>query len=98
MLEKMGTINLDSVIEEFEAMTRDAGRVQKETLKRILRENSNSEYLQNLGLAGRTDLESFRTRVPIVTHKDLEHHIQRIADGDPAPILTGTPINTISLR
>lgn len=97
MLEKMGTINLDSVIEEFEAMTIDAGRVQKETLKRILRENSNSEYLQSLGLAGRTDLESFRACVPIVTHKDLERYIQRIADGDSAPILTGTPINTISL-
>lgn len=98
MLEKMEEINLDRVIEEFEAMTRDAGRVQKETLKRILDENGNSEYLQNLGLDGRTDLESFRACVPIVTHKDLEHYIKRIADGDSSPILTGRPITTISLR
>ncbi|XP_030443503.1 jasmonoyl--L-amino acid synthetase JAR4-like isoform X1 [Syzygium oleosum] len=97
MLEKMEEINLDRVIEEFEAMTRDAGRVQKETLKRILDENGNSEYLQNLGLDGRTDLESFRACVPIVTHKDLEHYMQRIADGDSSPILTGRPITTISL-
>ncbi|KAI3411206.1 uncharacterized protein J3R85_018253 [Psidium guajava] len=97
MLEKMGGINLDRVLEEFEGMTRDAGRVQKETLKSILDENGKCEYLQNLGLDGRTDLESFRACVPIVTHKDLEHYIQRIADGDSSPILTGRPITTISL-
>ncbi|XP_030540906.1 jasmonoyl--L-amino acid synthetase JAR4-like [Rhodamnia argentea] len=97
MLEKMEGIDLNRVIEEFEAMTRDAGRVQKETLKRILDENGNCEYLLNLGLDGRTDLESFRACCPIITHKDLEYYIQRIADGDSIPILTGRPITTISL-
>ncbi|PKI38265.1 hypothetical protein CRG98_041312 [Punica granatum] len=71
--------------------------VQEETLKRILQENSQAEYLQNLGLNGRTDLESFKARVPLVTHKDLEPFIHRIADGDTSPILTGQPITTISL-
>ncbi|XP_031393187.1 jasmonoyl--L-amino acid synthetase JAR4-like [Punica granatum] len=87
----------EKVIDEFESMTKDSKRVQEETLKRILQENSQAEYLQNLGLNGRTDLESFKARVPLVTHKDLEPFIHRIADGDTSPILTGQPITTISL-
>ncbi|KAF2315231.1 hypothetical protein GH714_038515 [Hevea brasiliensis] len=99
MLEKkMEKINIDKVIEEFEAITKDAERVQIETLKKILEENGCAEYLQNLGLNGRTDPESFRDYVPIVTHKELEPYIQRIADGDSSSVLTRKPITTISLR
>ncbi|WRX08974.1 GH3 family - like 2 [Theobroma cacao] len=97
MLEKMEILDVEIVIEEFEAMTKDAGSVQRETLKKILEENACAEYLQNLGLNGRTDPESFKACVPLVTHKDLEPYIQRITDGDSSPILTGKPITTISL-
>ncbi|XP_057980120.1 jasmonoyl--L-amino acid synthetase JAR4 isoform X2 [Malania oleifera] len=97
MLEKMEEINLEKVIEEFEAITKDAGRVQTDTLKKILEENARAEYLQELDLNGRTDPESFKACVPLVTHKDLEPYIQRIADGDASLILTGKPITTISL-
>ncbi|KAK4748417.1 hypothetical protein SAY87_015003 [Trapa incisa] len=93
----MPEVNVERVIEEFEAMTRDAGRVQQETLRRILEENRDTEYLVSLGLNGRTDEQSFKARVPIVTHSDLAHYIQRISDGDPNPILTGKPITVISL-
>lgn len=99
MLDRMEEyLDPERVIDEFEAMTRDVERVQEVTLKRILEENSQAEYLRKLGLNGRTDLESFRAHVPLVTHKDLEPYIQRIVDGDSSPILTGQPINTISLR
>lgn len=98
MLEKMEEFNMEKVIEDFEAMTKDAERVQIQTLKKILEENASAEYLQNLGLDGRTDPESFKAIVPLVTHKDLDPYIQRIADGDSSPILTGKPITTISLR
>lgn len=98
MLEKMEEFNQEKVIEEFEATTKDAERVQIETLKKILEENGSAEYLQNLGLNGRTDPESFKNCVPLVTHKELQQDIQRIADGDSSPILTGKPITTISLR
>ncbi|XP_022770550.1 jasmonic acid-amido synthetase JAR1-like isoform X2 [Durio zibethinus] len=97
MLKKMEILDVDKVIEEFEAMTKDAENVQRETLKKILEENGCSEYLQNLGLNGRTDPESFKACVPLVTHKDLEPYIQRIADGASSSILTGKPITTISL-
>jgi jasmonic acid-amino synthetase len=47
MLEKkMEGINTNKVIEEFEALTKDAGGVQRETLKKILEENGSAEYLQ----------------------------------------------------
>ncbi|XWS76903.1 hypothetical protein CRYUN_Cryun01aG0217900 [Craigia yunnanensis] len=90
-------MDVDKVIEEFEAMTKDAENVQRETLKKILEENGCAEYLQNLGLNGRTDPESFKACVPFVSHKDLEPYIQRIADGASSPILTGKPITTLSL-
>ncbi|KAL7260148.1 hypothetical protein ACSBR1_005919 [Camellia fascicularis] len=78
----------EEVIEEFEMLTKDAERVQKETLQKILEENGSTE----------TDHESFKAFVPLVTHKDLEPYIQRMVDGDTFPILTGKPITTISLR
>lgn len=98
MLEKMGEFKLQKVVDEFESNTKDAGRVQMETLRRILEENGEAEYFQKLGLNGRTDPESFKSCVPLSTHKDLESYIQRIADGDDSPILTGKPISSISLR
>lgn len=98
MLERMEILHVEKVIEEFETMTKDAENVQRETLKKILEENGNAEYLQNLGLNGRTDPQSFKACVPVVTHQDLEPYIQRIIDGASSPILTGKPITTISLR
>ncbi|KAF5176032.1 Jasmonic acid-amido synthetase jar1 [Thalictrum thalictroides] len=97
MLEKMEKSVSDLVIEEFDALTKDAGSVQRETLKKILEENGDAEYLRQLGLNGRTDPESFKACVPLVSHQDLEPYIQRIAEGDASPILTGKPISAISL-
>ncbi|PKA58965.1 putative indole-3-acetic acid-amido synthetase GH3.5 [Apostasia shenzhenica] len=98
--EKFETVkgfSVDRVIEEFESLSKDAEEVQRETLEKILEENGAAEYLQRLGLAGRTDPQSFKSCVPLVTHKDLEPYIQRIIDGDASPILTGKPITSISL-
>ncbi|CAI0469910.1 unnamed protein product [Linum tenue] len=97
MLESMEMVDPSKVIEEFEAMTKDAERIQRETLKKILEDNGSAEYLRDQGLDGRTDPESFTACVPLVTHKELESYIHRIADGDSAPVLTGRPITTISL-
>ncbi|BAT98065.1 Jasmonic acid-amido synthetase [Vigna angularis] len=97
MLEKVEEFNMERVIEEFERVTKDAGRIQKETLKKILEDNASAEYLLNLGLNGRTDPESFKAFVPLVTHKDLEPYINRILDGDTSSVLTGKPITTMSL-
>lgn len=84
-------------IEEFEAMTKNAGKVQKETLRIILEENGRTEYLQKCGLDGKTDPLSFAQCVPVVSHSDLEPYIRRIADGDDSPILTAEPIKTVTI-
>jgi jasmonic acid-amino synthetase len=98
MLEKMEKeFNTEEIIEEFEAVTKDAERVQRETLKKILTENGGTEYLQKWGLNGKTDPESYTSCVPLVTHADLEPYIHRIADGDSSPILTGKPLTAITL-
>jgi jasmonic acid-amino synthetase len=94
----MEVINMEKVIEEFEALSKDAQRVQRETLKQILEDNASAEYLLNLGLNGRSDHESFKACVPLVTHKDLESYINRIIDGDVSPILTTKPISMMSIR
>lgn len=90
----------EAVIDEFERLSEDAGRVQRETLKKILEENGETEYLSKFGLNGRTDPQSFKACVPIVTHSDLQPYIKRIADGEDqhASILTAKPISAISLR
>ncbi|KAK4266958.1 hypothetical protein QN277_023813, partial [Acacia crassicarpa] len=98
MLEKVEEeLNIEKVVDEFEELTKDAEKVQRETLRRILEVNASAEYLQNLGLNGRADLESFKAHVPVVTHKELEPYIMRIMDGDASSILTGKPITAVSL-
>ncbi|KAK6777321.1 hypothetical protein RDI58_024038 [Solanum bulbocastanum] len=87
----------EQVIEDFEVLTKNAGRIQEETLEKILKENGGTEYLKQWGLNGRTDVETFKACVPIVSHNDLEPYIQRIVDGDLSPVLTGKPIEAISL-
>lgn len=79
-------------------LTRDAGRVQKDTLKKILELNADAEYLKKFGLNGRTDVESYKSCIPLCVHSDLEPYIHRIADGDSSPLLTGKPVTSLSLR
>lgn len=99
MTEKIGEIDMDKVWNEFERMTKEAEKTQRETLKMILEENASAEYLQSLGLNGRTDPESFKALVPVVTHEDLESYINRIVDeGVFSSIITGKPISTMALR
>jgi jasmonic acid-amino synthetase len=79
-------------------LTRDAGRVQQETLKKILEMNADAEYLTRFGLDGRTDAESYRSCIPLCVHSDVEPFIKRVAEGDSAPVLTGKTITSLSLR
>ncbi|MFS8022108.1 putative GH3 family protein [Helianthus anomalus] len=87
----------EAVIQEFESLTKDAKRVQLETLKKILKENAEAEYLKKWNLNGKFDPQTYSSCVPLVTHKDLEPYIQKIADGASYPVLTGKPITTITL-
>ncbi|KAJ4956499.1 hypothetical protein NE237_013282 [Protea cynaroides] len=69
----------------------------RHAVKKELKLSQAQPAVAKWGLNGRTDPETFKSCVPLVTHKDLESYIHRIADGDISPILTGKPITTISL-
>ncbi|KAI6697391.1 hypothetical protein NL676_017510 [Syzygium grande] len=92
------------VVGWFEDACENAGAVQAEVLRRILAANRSTEYLSRwLGDVevegmGACALESlYRSRVPLASHADFEPFIQRIADGDTAPLLTQEPIQLLSL-
>ncbi|XP_068663082.1 jasmonoyl--L-amino acid synthetase JAR6-like [Aristolochia californica] len=85
-----------ALVEDFEAETEDAERVQRETLEKILEENEGTEYLKRFGLNGRRDEETFRTCVPLASHQDFLPHVQRIADGDASPILAAKTFTALS--
>lgn len=76
--------------------------IQREKLREILARNAEVEYLQRHGLAGRTDVESFRKCIPVVSYSDLEEDIMKLVNGDEnqikKPILTVDPILFIHIR
>ncbi|KAF3775022.1 Jasmonic acid-amido synthetase [Nymphaea thermarum] len=93
------------IIQWFEEVCREAPAVQARTLGQIIRQNSGAEYLNKwmghlpqLHEMEDQELESlFSSFVPLSSHADYEPYIQRIADGDPSPILIQQPITTMSL-
>ncbi|XP_010523788.1 PREDICTED: jasmonic acid-amido synthetase JAR1-like [Tarenaya hassleriana] len=97
MLEKVETLDLTKVIDEFEEMTRNAEEIQRQTLVDILEKNKSTFYLQRCGLNGSTDIDDFKAMVPLVTDHELEPYIKRIVEGDKSPILTAQPVPAISL-
>ena len=93
------------IISWFDSVSENAAMVQRETLLRILELNYGVEYLKKwfqdikIQEMDACALESLYTSlVPLASHADLAPFIQRIADGDTAPILTQQPISTLSLR
>ena len=86
--------------EEFmDMLTREFASIQREKLREILARNASVEYLQRHRLNGRTDVESFRRLVPVVTYEDLESDIMSLVNGKTtAPILTVDPIESFIIR
>lgn len=89
----------------FEDVSKNAGCVQTQILSNILKQNHGVEYLKKwLGNYNISDMEPcaleslFTSVVPLASHVDFEPYIQRISDGDTAPLLTQHPITTLSLR
>ncbi|KAG9457771.1 hypothetical protein H6P81_002279 [Aristolochia fimbriata] len=87
---------MQTFIDVFEAETKDAERVQREVLERILKENGEAEYLKKFGLDGKWDEETFRKCVPLASHHDLMPYINRIADRDASPLLAAKPFTALS--
>ena len=88
--------------EEFLDMLCEQGMaIQREKLREIVARNSEVEYLQRHGLAGRTDVESFRQCVPVVTYSDVEEDIMKLVNGnqeEKRPIFSVEPISQFNIR
>ncbi|XP_077243241.1 auxin-responsive GH3 family protein [Tasmannia lanceolata] len=94
----------NEIISWFEEVAENAGRVQTQTLGRIIELNFGVEYLKKwLGHLQFQDIEPtaleslYTSLVPLCSHADINPYIQRIADGDSSPLLTQQPITTLSL-
>ncbi|CAI9759272.1 unnamed protein product [Fraxinus pennsylvanica] len=92
------------IISWFEDVSENAFRVQTQTLRRILKLNFNVEYLKKwIGEVNVEDVEDraleslYTSLVPLASHADFEPYVQRIVDGEKAPLITEEPITTLSL-
>ncbi|KAL1203047.1 Indole-3-acetic acid-amido synthetase GH3.5 [Cardamine amara subsp. amara] len=77
----------------IEDLTSNADQVQRRVLKEILTSNADVEYLRRHDLDGRTDRETFKKVMPVITYEDIQPEINRIANGDKSPILSSKPIS-----
>ncbi|KAK2433401.1 hypothetical protein P8452_30827 [Trifolium repens] len=99
-----GCFDYEKIITWFEDVTKNTSFVQTQILSNILKQNHDVEYLKKwLGDYNILEMEPcaleslFTSLVPIASHADFEPFIQRISDGDSAPLLTQQPITTLSL-
>ncbi|CAA7025280.1 unnamed protein product [Microthlaspi erraticum] len=77
----------------IEELTSNADQVQRRVLEEILTCNADVEYLRRHDLDGRTDRETFKNVMPVITYEDIQPEINRIANGDKSPILSSKPIS-----
>ena len=82
----------------IEELTRNTDQVQETVLAEILAQNAEAEYLKRYDLAGATDRQMFKSKLPVITYEDLQPEIQRIANGDRSPILSSHPISEFLTR
>jgi len=90
--------NNNKALEYIEDVTSNADEIQTRVLAEILSSSAHAEYLQRHGLDGRTERESFKKIMPVVTYEDLKPDIDRIANGDTSPILCSKPISEFLTR
>lgn len=82
----------------IEELTSNADQVQRRVLEEILTRNADVEYLRRHDLNGRTDRETFKNVMPVITYEDIQPEINRIANGDKSPILSSQPISEFLTR
>ena len=82
----------------IEELTSNADQVQRRVLEEILTRNADVEYLRRHDLNGRTDRETFKNVMPVITYEDIQPEINRIANGDKSPILSSKPISEFLTR
>ncbi|KAF5198203.1 Indole-3-acetic acid-amido synthetase GH3.6 [Thalictrum thalictroides] len=81
------------ILQFIEDVTSNTDEVQKNVLAEIITRNAHVEYLARYGLNGRTDRETFKKIMPVITYEDLLPDITRISNGDMSPIICAHPIS-----
>lgn len=81
----------------LEDLTSNAKQIQDDLLEDILACNANTEYLQRF-LHGSSDKELFKKNIPIVTYKDVQPFIERVANGEPSDVISAQPITGFTFR
>ncbi|PON65705.1 GH3-like hormone conjugating enzyme [Parasponia andersonii] len=82
----------EAALKEIERMTTEADIVQEGLLREILTRNCETEYLRKYMGKGTKDVSVFKKCVPVITYKDIQPYIQRIANGEDSSLITGHPI------
>ncbi|KAF5727996.1 putative Indole-3-acetic acid-amido synthetase GH3.6 [Tripterygium wilfordii] len=90
-----GAEKINKGLQFIEDFTSNADEIQRKVLEEILSHNAEVEYLQRHGLEGRTDRETFKKVIPMITYEDIKHDIDRIVNGDASPLLCSNPISEL---
>jgi hypothetical protein len=77
------------VLGAFERLLRDPRASQEETLGAILRRHAQTEYGRCHQFAAIDGLESYQSRVPVVTYDDLGPLVQRMMAGETGVLVDG---------
>ncbi|KAG7267866.1 hypothetical protein CRUP_003446, partial [Coryphaenoides rupestris] len=76
----------------LEADTRDATRVQEETLLTRLRRHADTQYGKRYEFSSITDVGTFRERHPVTDYEHYRKLIERVAAGEERVILAERPL------
>nr|GMD33482.1 indole-3-acetic acid-amido synthetase GH3.6-like [Ipomoea batatas] len=85
------------ILQFIEDVTTNAVQIQERVLNAILSSNAGVEYSLRHGLNGRTDRETFKKIIPVVTYEDVKPDIHRVANGEPSSIICSKPISEFFL-
>ena len=88
----------EAALTEIERLTAEADIAQEEILREILTRNCETEYLSKYMDKGTIDVSVFKKCVPVITYKDIQPYIQRIANGEDSSLITGHPITEMLCR
>ncbi|TYK29619.1 indole-3-acetic acid-amido synthetase GH3.17-like [Cucumis melo var. makuwa] len=99
MLPNFDPNNNESGLKLLEDLTTNAKQIQEQVIRKILTQNSNTEYLKsflhNHHYSHSLDLQTFKHSVPVVNYEDIKPYIERIANGEPSHIISSQPITEL---
>lgn len=102
MLPNFDPNNNESGLKLLEDLTTNAKQIQEQVIRKILTQNSNTEYLKsflhNHHYSHSLDLQTFKHSVPVVNYEDIKPYIERIANGEPSHIISSQPITELLTR